>query len=804
MLHIPTEVAAETAERRPRGPMQRNDAGGGGRKNGGGSDGGGGDGRGGDSGGDARQVAAATLGTVVAMVRRRKWPLIVCAVAIPMIAFVALKQVTPKYTAEGSAIYEPSTYAAQELQSILREDPMTDAVMASQAEIVRSLKTAERVTDRFGLMNMPEYNPTLRPPSLIARVVTGTRRGLADGLGYVSASLAADVAPSLPPAPSVDEIRHLVVQNVQDAISVDALRQSHVLIAQFTSEDRQLAASAVNAILDFYITDQLASKFDAVRRANEWLEARAQELRTQVQQADDKIAAYKAKSGLFQGVLAGLDTETISRMSTDLVQARNDLAQAEARLDAARGRSGASAQAAVSPNVVQMRIQQDTINAQLQSLLSRLGPNHPDVIALRNQLSELQHSVGSEVGRMVSASDAEVRSDRARVASLEQNSRTAQQQVDKNQQAMIPLNAMQRDADAARSLLQAVLTRIQQTAQQSAIEQPDARVISEALPPVDPSFPKTKILLPAAAAFGIVFGLLIVYLLEIADSTFRSGDDVRSVLGLPCFALVPVVRARILGRTRMEDYVVRKPMSPFSEQIRALRAGLWLDTAHPKVVAITAARPAEAKTTTAMALGRSSAMNGERVLVLDCDVRQPSFGRLMRADHSKGIVDYLLGQATLDEIVRRDRLTPMDYISAGTSKANSLGLFMSDAMTQCLETLRRDYDLVVLDAPPVFAMTDARIISRVADATLLCVRWRDTPRSVVSRSLDLLEEAKARVVGVSLTRVDPRAHVRGGYSDSEVYHPALRRILSGMIGHLRKSCRTPAPVPAFFLNRDRA
>ncbi len=778
MLHIPTDVATEHAAdlRARHGATMRQDGGHGGRSDGGARpEGFRGESarreRRGDGGGTAGQVASATLGTAVAAVRRRKWALIVCAVTIPLIAFVALKQVTPKYTAEGSAIYEPSTYAAQELQSILREDPMTDAVMASQAEIVRSLKTAERVTDRFGLMDLPEFNSTLRPPSPISHIVGGTRRALAGLLDHVAPSLADMIRPADPVPLSPQDVRQSVVQAVQDAIVVNAVRQSHVLTVDFTSEDRQLAAEAVNAILDFYITDQLAAKFDAVKSANEWLETRAQELRAKVQQSDDAIAAYKAKSGLFQGVQAGLDTETISRMGTDLVQARNDLALAESRLDAARGRSGAAAQAAVAQSVVTMRVQLDTLNAQLQSLLSRLGPSHPDVVALRNQINELQHAVGNEVGRVVAAADADVRADRARVASLEANLKAAQGQVDKNQQAMIPLNAMQRDADASRTLLLAVLSRIQQTAQQSAIEKPDARVISEALPPADPSFPKTKILLPAAAAFGILFGLLVVYLLEIADSTFRSGDDVRSVLGLPCFALVPVVRARLLGRIRMEDYVVRKPMSPFSEQVRALRAGLWLDSVHPKVVAITAARPAEAKTTTAMALGRSSAMNGERVLVLDCDVRQPSFGRLMRADHSKGIVDYLLGQATLDEIIRRDRLTAMDYISAGTSKANSLGLFMSDAMTQALERLRQDYDLVVLDAPPVFAMTDARIISRIADATLLCVRWRDTPRSVVSRSLDLLDEAQARVVGVSLTRVDPRAHVRGGHSDSEVYHP---------------------------------
>jgi polysaccharide biosynthesis transport protein len=749
MLHIPSDVVSEDVPER--------------RQRSGGST---------SRGSDPRQIAAATLAGAVSVLRRRKLPLLICAVTIPVIAFVALKQVTPKYSAEGSVLYEPANYAAQELQSILRADPMTDAVMASQAEIVRSLLVSERVTDRFRLIDNPEFNGSLRPPSFSSRLSGAVKQGLYSLASRISPSLGAMFAPAAPkPPPTLDELRHSVAAAVQDAIDVSALRQSHVLQVKFTSEDPELSAQVSNAVMDYYITDQLASKFDAVKRANQWLESRAQELRQEVRIGEDKIADFKSRSGLFQGVQAGLDTEQISRMSTDLIQARADLAQAEGRLDAARGRSGAAAQAAVAPSVVQTRVQQDTLNAQLQSLLTRLGPNHPDVVALRNQLAEVQRSVGSEVGRVVNAADADVRSARSRVVSLESNLKTAQAQVDKNQQAMIPLNAMQRDADASRTLLQAVLARTQQTAQQSAIEQPDARVISAALPPAEPSFPKTKVLLPAAAAFGLLFGMLVVYLLEVADSTFRSGDDIRSVLGLPCFALVPVVRARLLGRIRMEDYVVRKPLSPFSEQIRALRAGLWLDSGHPKVVAITAARPAEAKTTTAMALGRSTAMNGERVLVLDCDVRQPSFGRLMRADAAKGIVDYLLGQATLDEIIRRDRLTSMDYIPAGTSKANSLGLFMSDAMSQCIERLRRDYDLVVLDAPPVFAMTDARIISRIADATLLCVRWSETPRSVVSRSLDLLDEADARVIGVAITRVDPRAHVRGGHSDSEVYHP---------------------------------
>jgi capsular exopolysaccharide synthesis family protein len=745
MLHVPGEAApSPTTERRGRASVQAP---------------------------DPRQVASHAFAVAISVLRRRRWAFIACAIAVPVIAFVVLKQVTPRYTALGSVVYEPTSYTAQELQSILRPDPMTDAMMASQAEIVRNQRTAERLVDRFHLMDSPEFNWSLQPPSALSTGLARVRDAVHGALEPVLPAAAewfAAPPPGAPPDPT--ELRQSVVKAVQDALVVQVMRQSHVMNVNFTSEDRQLAADADNAAMDLYITDQLATKFDAVKNASQWLQNRADELRQEVQSSEDKIAAYRAKTGLIQGVTAGLSTEQISRISADLVQARNDLAQTQGRLDAARGRNGANAQASVAPSVVQTRSQLDTLNAQLQSLTSRLGPRHPDVISLRNQIADLQRSVNNEIGRVAASYGAEVQSAQAKVASLEANLKQAQTDYDSKAQSQIPLNAMQRNLDASRSLLQAVLSRIQQTQQQTAIEQPDARVISAAIVPGQPSFPKMTVLLGASVMFGVLFGLLVVYLLEVSDSTFRSGDDIRAVLGLPCFALVPQVRNRALGRVRIEDYVVRKPMSPFSEQIRALRAGLWLDTGHPKVVAITAARPAEAKTTTALALGRSAAQNGERVLVLDCDLRQPSFGRIMRAEHGRGISDLLVGQATVEEVIRRDRLTGMDFIPAGTGKANSLGLFMSDAMTRTLDKLRDDYDLVLLDAPPVFAMTDARIISRCADATVLCVRWRETPRSVVSRSLDLLDEADARVIGVTLTRVDPRAHGRAGHADSEVYH----------------------------------
>ena len=739
---------------------------------------------GGGKGGDAG------FALLLGIFRRRRLALIGTAVLVPLLAWVALGRITPRYSATATILYEPNAFAARELQSILRVDPTTEAVMYSQAEIIRGLGIAERVADHFSLTENPEFNPAMRPRGTLS-LWLDTLRAIPAGwlarLG-IGEQFTPAVAPHMVDGPPLAAIA------VRDMIAVNTPKASRVLEVTFTSQDRQLAAAAANLIAELYIRDQLETKFSAVRHATEWLEGRVVELRRDVGIAEDRIAAYRARNGLVKGVQAGLETEQVSRLSTDLMQARNDLAQVQARLDAARGKSGAADQAAIAPSVAPLRAQQDLLAAQLQSLLARRGPRHPDTIALQSQLAEASRSVAAEIARVVAAAEAEMRADRERVATLEEGMRTMRSAQEKNDQAQVPLNALERDAEASRTLLQSVLGRVQQTVQQTAIETPDARLISAAVPAQRPSFPRAGPLLLAAGAFGVFFGLFLAYLLEIADATFRSGDDVRNRLGLPCFALIPEVPRRALGRHRVQDYIAYKPLSSFAEQLRALRAGLWLGTgagpAHrpaqgkddrhdngkggsgrPRVIAVTAARPAEGKTTVALALGRAAAMAGERVLVLDCDIREPALGRLLAPDGNLGLVDCLLGHATLEDAIRRDRLTNMDYLPAGAAETHSLGLLMSDGMADILQSLRETYDLVLLDAPPAFAMADAQVIARLADATLLCLRWRSTPRGVVRNALDLLDHARAHLIGVVLTRVDIRAHVRSGFSDAEIYHP---------------------------------
>ncbi len=160
-------------------------------------------------------------------------------------------------------------------------------------------------------------------------------------------------------------------------------------------------------------------------------------------------------------------------------------------------------------------------------------------------------------------------------------------------------------------------------------------------------------------------------------------------------------------------------------------------------------------------------MSGERVLLLDCDLRRPALARLLGAEGQPGLAECLIGTAALEHVIRKDPLTSMAYIPAGSAGADAAGLFMSDAMARALQTLRQEYDLVLMDAPPALAVSDTRLIARLADATLFCARWQRTRREIARNAIELLDESQASIVGLVLTRVDARAHGRSGYADAE-------------------------------------
>ena len=717
----------------------------------------------------------------LAAVRQRRMTLIATIVLVPLCTWLTLRQITPLYTATGSLIYEPSEYKVRELQSILRADPTNEAMMASQAEILHSLHIAQRVAERGNLFNNPEFNAALRPAGTISRAITTAVTTLRWLLGMeIDAPLDQPVY-----GPTPDHTRDRTMQAVQDALHAAPVRLSHVLEVSFVASDPSVAAAAVNNAMDAYIKEQYAAKHRAVESATNLLEKQATDLRRQVRQVEERMSAYRAQHALSQGMHAGTENEQITNLAEDLAKAQSELAAANARLDAARGRAGAEAQAQVAPSVAQLRTQQEQLAGQIKAQQARLGSAHPEAQSLRRQFADGQRALSAEVARVVAATDAEQHAATQRVASLEDVLARAKTAAENAARAEIPLNAMNRDLEAARGQLQAVLDRIQQTAQQSTVETSEAHEISQAIPPDRPTSPRTLQTMAASTAAAVFLGLVLIHILQLVDGTLQSGDNIRLLTGLPCLALVPEVGRRALGHLKVYDYGVRRPLTPFAEQVRFLRAGVSLDVDRPQIVTVTGARSAEGKSLITIALGRSAQLDGERVLAIECDIRQATFQQRLqataapeanvgvtvrRAPASPGLTDVLRGETDWRDAVQTDPTTGMRFISAGKPGADILGLFLSDGMKQLLAEARRDYDPILLDAPPIEAVTEARVAAALADATLVCVRWRSTKAKTLLHALEVLSDAHATVIGTVLTRVDPRVHLRSGYADAGVYH----------------------------------
>jgi succinoglycan biosynthesis transport protein ExoP len=709
-----------------------------------------------------RGLSRESLSGFLLAVRQRRKTLIAVIVLVPLCAWLTLQQVTPLYTATGSLIYEPNGYKLRELESILRQDPTTDGMMASQAEILQSLRIAQRVAERGNLFDNPEFNTVLAPPGLFQRLLPGLR----ELLGMETDAPLDD----LMYGPVQDPTRDRTLLAVKERLHAAPVRFSHVVEVTFVADDPLVAAAAVNNAMDAYIKDQYAAKHRLVENATGLLEKEAADLRRQVRQGEERMSSYRGEHAMSQGMHAATGNEEITHLAEDLVKAQSERAAANARLDAARGRAGAEAQAAVAPSVVQLRAQLEQLAGQMQAQRSRLGSAHPDVQSLKSQFADGQRALQAEIARVVAATAADQHAASERVTTLEGLLNQAKATAQSADKAQIPLNAMTRDLDAARGQLQGVLERIQQTAQQATVESSEAHEISAAIPPEYPTWPRTAPTMAASIAAAVFLGLVLIHVLQLIDTTLHSGEEVRRLTGVPCLALIPQVGKRALGHLKIHDYVVRRPLSAFSEQIRSLRAGVSLDIDHPQIITITAARPAEGKSLLTLALGRSAQLGGERVLLVECDLRQGAFQHRLGGSPSPGLTDVLRGELGWREAVQDDPITTMKFISGGKPGGDVLGLFLSDEIRKMLAEAREDYDLILLDAPPVEAMTEARVAASLADATLLCVRWRSTQTKTLMHSVELLRDAHAKIIGTVLTRVDPHVHLRSGYADAGVYH----------------------------------
>lgn len=722
-------------------------------------------------------IRAFDIHQMVATFRRRLKLFLSLALLVFVAVLVVTIQATPLYTATASVMIDNRTEQVVDTQAVLSGLPADTATVDTEVEVLRSRQLAERVVASLELEQDPEFNSALRKPGLTGQ--------LKNGISALFGAAAPDTARTQLSEIEAQKQRERVVDTVRSRLAIRRVGLTYVMGVGFTSPDPDKAARIANAFAQNYLLEQLQAKFEATRQANAWLNTRLNDLRGEVIQAEAAVEQYRNANNLLSASGATLTEQEISTYNTQLATVRAQQAEDEARLSTARaqlarGSTGDDVGEALGSTVVQqLRARRAEVSGRVADLSSRYGPRHPDMLRAERELADIDTQIQAEIGRIVSNLEARVQVARQRTASMQGSLAGARGTLAANNNASVRLNELQRNAEASRTLYQGLLDRFKETTSQAGLEESDARIVSRAIIPGSPSSPNVALNMALGLVLALGAGLAGVVLAELLDAGLATGEDVENKLGLPHVGSVPLLSSVAEQKDRTlapADYLLQKPVSAFAEAIRALRTSILLSRIGRPVnlIAVTSTLPGEGKTTTAVCLARSAAQAGQRVVIVDCDLRRRAVNRLFGIEPAAGLLEVLNGTATLEAALHHDVTSGAYVLPLTQSDFTPKDVFSSQAMDNLLASLGQSFDLVILDTAPVLAVADTRILAAKADTVVFLTRWRATPQKAITNSLKLLDQAGAHVAGVALVQVDMKAQARYGYGDAGYYYGAYK------------------------------
>jgi polysaccharide biosynthesis transport protein len=717
-------------------------------------------------------------------VMRRKFVLLATVVVVTGATFAFISQQPPLYTAETLVQVKTRDAKVIQVDGVVEEMVADPATMASETTLLGSPAFHRRIVERLNLVEDPEFNGSLRPgadqPSIF-ELLNPMRYVPESWLAAISGGGGADDANAATP-PTVDPKTaqmNRVVSAFGGHVVIATVGGSYIISLSVLAGEPVKAATIANTMAEEYLVSQVETKYQAAERAIDWLSGRIKELRGEVLEAEAKIVEYRSRNNLVDPDQSNPVTLQFFQLNSQLALAQAERAGAEARLSQARsmisaeGGVQAASQVLNSTLMTDLRAQELQLIRKISELSSDIGDRHPQMVTTRGELASVREKMQDEVQRIISELTDEVAVTRARERELNNHMASLQGDAASLEMAEVELSDLTMEADANRQLFQTFLTRFREIVEQQELQEPDAKIMSPADVPTGPSHPQVMLVTSIGFATSLVLGVLLIFVVERWDSDygFRSADEVQSALGVRALALVPDLSRRETNGASAEDYIVQKPNSAYAEALQRIRTSLFLtDGEHPpKTVLVTSSVPLEGKSAIASSLARQSARSGLKVILIDADMRRPRLHEVLGMANQNGLSEVLTGRVSPEIAIKHDEKSGLDFLPAGVGVVSPPDLFRSSTMRILLEEMAAYYDLVIIDTPPVAAVSDSLTLSGIVDKSLYVIRWEQTPRNVALAGLRQMFEAGADIAGIVLSRVDLKKHAKYGYADSGYY-----------------------------------
>ena len=715
-------------------------------------------------------------------VARRQWRVVALSVVIFLLLGICyVLTAVPRYTAKTSVLIDRGNSQVVEQLSTIGGVLDDEASVLSQVELLKSETIGLSAVDRLKLQDNPEFMEGGRNPLLAAISYVVSTLNPKHWLGGGDEAL-------LDPA---EAKRREALSRILDDMEVARVGRSYVLEISFTATTPQLAASVARAISDAYLTDKLNAKYDATRRAGAWLQERIEELRQRSLESDLAVQKFRAANGLVVANDKLVSDQQLTELNSALIVARADTARAQARFDRIRsiiasGQTDAIVTDALDSSVINTLREKYLDASKRESEISkRLGEGHIQAIRLRQEMAEYNRLMFDELRRIAESYQSELEVAQSRERQITQGVQNATNVSVNASETQVQLRELERSAETYKNLYQTFLQRYQEAVQQQSFPVTEARVISRAVPPNRPSEPRVPLVLALCIVLGGAVGGGAAAFREFRDRFFRTGEQVRDVLGLEYLGAVPLVepsksklipgdpiRGEVYKRSQVSNFALEHPLSSFAETLRSARIAADLHIGKPeKIIGIVSALPGEGKSTIAVNFAQTLAKSA-RPLLIDADLRNPGATRALGQHADEGLLEVLLENHAPSSAVLTDPDSGLKFLPAVVKRRvpHSSELLASPQMMKLLTQACGEFEYIVIDLPPLGPVVDARAIASRIDGFVVVVEWGETSRKVVKDTLNAEPQITGRCLGVILNKVDnDKMRLYREYGSSEYY-----------------------------------
>lgn len=712
------------------------------------------------------------------VILKRRWAIITVFAVIVVSVTIHAYTATPIYKSTSRLIIDKENPNVMSIQEVMAVDASGTDYYQTQYKIIESRNVARAVIKRLNLDKNEEFVPKSRD-TFLANLKHSVQKTAAAFKKAVAALLRTREVSSSQ-ALKEHDLDYKLVSAFINRIKVNPIRNSRLVDVGFEAKDPVLAAKITNTLAQAYIEQNLDTKLKAVKGAVRWLNDRIVAEREKVEKAEQALLAYKSRHSIvtdFTSDVEKITAQKLAHLNTQIVDAESVRVEAETRYNQALALKGTPDMLDSIPEVLnndliqQIKSMEVELYKRISELSKKYGQKHPQMVAIQAELKTLQKRKTYEVKRVVNSLNNEYRVARAKEESLKAAlAKQRKESLDLNQKA-IEYGVLQREVESTRQMYQLLINRFKETSLTEDMNTGNIRVLDRAEVPKSPVKPRKQRNILIAVLFGLAGGLGLAFFLEYLDNTIKDPEDIKRYLNIPYLGPVPVIVPNDNPGKDIppEMVVLNSPKSTASEAYRGIRTGILFSSAEfePQVIMVTSSGPQEGKTITSSNLAITMAQSGNKVVLLDCDLRRPRVNKLFGISRNRGVTNLLVEKTDLKLTVFNTSIPNLHVIPSGPIPPNPSEILGSKRMEELIEVLRKNFTRIIIDTPPITAVTDAALLGKLSDGVVLVVRANRTVRDMAKTGLEQLTAVGAKMLGVVLNGVGMG---RGSYYYYQYYY----------------------------------